>query len=64
MRDGVLVDTSTYGAWVCFDDGQHTELALRRSGCVLHARGHISLGMPCFEAGALVIGYQLRQEAA
>ncbi|WP_288921936.1 adenylate/guanylate cyclase domain-containing protein [uncultured Ottowia sp.] len=59
-----LADTSTYGTWVCFDDGQHTELALRRSSCVLHAKGHISLGMPCFEAGALVIGYQLRQEAA
>ena len=59
-----LADTSTYAAWVCFDDGQHTELALRRSSCVLHARSHISLGMPCFEAGVLVIGYQLRQEAA
>ena len=58
----VLTDTSTYGTWVYFDEGQKTELILRRNSCILNARGYLCLGMPFAENGVPVIYYQLHQE--
>jgi adenylate cyclase len=41
----VLTDLSSFGTWVRFA-GSQTELALRRSDCVLHGSGDIALGAP------------------
>lgn len=41
----ILTDLSSFGTWVRFT-GSQTELALRRSECVLHGSGDIALGAP------------------
>jgi adenylate cyclase len=41
----ILTDLSSFGTWVRFA-GSQTELALRRSDCVLHGSGDIALGAP------------------
>jgi class 3 adenylate cyclase len=53
----VLVDVSTYGTWVQFQNstGLSTEIALRRDECVLHGSGQIGLGAPLSEFSAPTI---------
>lgn len=40
----ILVDLSTYGTWVRFQDDAPGDLLLRREECVLHGSGLIALG--------------------
>lgn len=55
----VLVDVSTYGTWVQFQNstGVSTEIALRRDECVLHGSGQIGLGAPLSELSAPTINF-------
>jgi class 3 adenylate cyclase len=55
----VLVDVSTYGTWVQFQNstGLSTEIALRRDECVLHGSGQIGLGAPLSEFSAPTINF-------
>jgi adenylate cyclase len=55
----VLVDVSTYGTWVQFQNsaGPSTEVALRRDECVLHGSGQIGLGAPLSELSAPTINF-------
>jgi len=55
----VLVDVSTYGTWVQFQNsaGPSTEIALRRDECVLHGSGQIGLGAPLNELSAPTINF-------
>jgi adenylate cyclase len=57
----VLVDVSTYGTWVQFNNagaGASTEIALRRDECVLHGSGQISLGAPLMDLSAPTISFR------
>ncbi len=54
----VLTDLSSYGTWVRFPGGT-SELALRRSECVLMEQGEISLGAPFSDFTAPTVSYTL-----
>jgi adenylate cyclase len=54
----VLTDLSSYGTWVRFSGGS-SELALRRSECVLHGQGEISLGAPFTDFTAPTVSFTL-----
>lgn len=54
----VLTDLSSYGTWVRFNGGS-SELALRRSECVLHGQGEVSLGAPFTDFTAPTVNFIL-----
>lgn len=58
----VLTDLSSYGTWVRFEGGP-SELALRRSECVLMGHGEISLGAPFTDFTAPTLSFTLSDGA-
>lgn len=57
----VLTDLSSYGTWIRFE-GTDTELALRRSSCVLHQNGEMTLGAPFSDYSAPAVCFQISRE--
>lgn len=58
----VLTDLSSYGTWVRFPRGS-SEVALRRSACVLLEQGEISLGAPFTDFTAPTVTFTLSNGA-
>lgn len=58
----VLTDLSSYGTWVRFPGGS-SEVALRRSACVLLEQGEISLGAPFTDFTAPTVTFTLSNGA-
>jgi len=58
----VLTDLSSYGTWVRFA-GSTSEVALRRSECVLPGQGEISLGAPFSDFTAPTVSFTISEGA-
>jgi len=58
----VLTDLSSYGTWVRFPGGS-SEVALRRSACILLEQGEISLGAPFTDFTAPTVTFTLSNGA-
>lgn len=54
----VLTDLSSYGTWLRFA-GSESELALRRSACVLHGDGEIAMGAPFSDFTVPTVNFKL-----
>ena len=57
----VLTDLSSYGTVVRFADAAGSEVQLRRTSCLLHSSGEISLGAPFSDFTAPVLSFELMQ---
>lgn len=53
----VLTDLSSYGTWVRMGGAAGSELALRRSECVLFGHGEIALGAPFSDFTAVTVNF-------
>ena len=59
--DFVLTDLSRHGTVVRFADAAGSEVQLRRTSCLLHSSGEISLGAPFSDFTAPVLSFELMQ---
>lgn len=59
----VLTDLSSYGTTVRFADATGSEVALRRSTCVLHSSGEIALGAQFSDFTAPVLSFEVQRQA-
>lgn len=59
--DGVfmLTDTSSFGTWVRFANDRATEIQLRRTQCILHSSGEITLGAPFSDFSAPTMSFRV-----
>lgn len=56
----VLTDVSSFGTWVRFADSVGSEVALRRTQCLLHSSGDIALGAPFSDFSAPVLAFSVQ----
>jgi class 3 adenylate cyclase len=55
----VLTDVSSFGTWVRFAETPESEIALRRTQCLLHSTGEIALGAPFSDFSVPVLSFHV-----
>ncbi|MDO5625952.1 MAG: adenylate/guanylate cyclase domain-containing protein [Pseudomonadota bacterium] len=56
----IVTDTSSFGTWVRFADKLTSAVQLRRTHCILHATGELTLGAPFTDFSAPAIAFHIQ----